>query len=409
MAAADQWHRPVARPLAVGQAVSMPSGRKASTSPVAPPRLVALSTLGKRLSAGLAERERSGGSRGPTGRGAGIKSGLDAPSEPATPSRPSTSSPKGGSTGSRLSPNVTNVSSDASCPIAPSNGAPSTGLLTLSRRLSGAHIGQRPSVDASERSREIRQLPSEAPDKKRFTEQHGEANLGLLARGRALGEAIEKKIEKKAKLSHTSTAPVTEASVAQPVAQLVAGSIFKRERLAEWMELSAQHAPPVRQGRHNRPSPGGIQDAYIRAVRGYLTESSLLTHGSRASTSEACKEEMPTETSHAALLNAGDGDRSLLLRVVETFSGPEGFIVTTDVVGAARWSADVGIAVGQPARLLVSHRHPSVHRTEESFALPIILQGGSKLLVRGLHVLVCGPACQGLGPLLLPIVLSPVS
>merc|ERR1712183_608570 len=93
----------------------------------------------------------------------------------------------------------------------------------------------------------------------------------------------------------------------------VPGAEFRRGRLAEWMELAVQHAPPSM--RQQRAVPGGLQDAYLRAVRSYLTGCSL-----------AAGREVDSE------LNKRDAeDDAFVATVLEAHRGQEGILVSAKV------------------------------------------------------------------------------
>jgi len=81
------------------------------------------------------------------------------------------------------------------------------------------------------------------------------------------------------------------------------------------MELAVQHAPPAM--RQQRVVPGGIQDAYLRAVRSYLTGCSLAAR--QEVVAEDCK------------VNLEDTD-TMVTTVLEVYPGQEGTLLTVQVM-----------------------------------------------------------------------------
>jgi len=215
--------------------------------------------------------------------------------------------------------------------------------------------------------------------------------------GRAMGEVLAKR----AKAGHPLTSRPfcggstegAEEAAASEGAIVASGEGFKRGRLAEWMELAVQHAPPAM--RQQRAVPGGIQDAYLRAVRSYLTGCSLAAR--QEVVAEDCK------------VNLEDTD-TMVTTVLEVYPGQEGTLLTVQVMSlpsspsAAAECAAAGIAVASSARLILHHRHPALTTSLDAQWPPT---AGTRVLVRGFQV-ASKPNCrrQSAGPLLIPLAME---
>eukprot|EP00927_Polykrikos_kofoidii_P044339 TRINITY_DN38331_c0_g1_i1.p1 TRINITY_DN38331_c0_g1~~TRINITY_DN38331_c0_g1_i1.p1 ORF type:complete len:467 (+),score=36.16 TRINITY_DN38331_c0_g1_i1:37-1401(+) len=161
----------------------------------------------------------------------------------------------------------------------------------------------------------------------------------LVARSRAFGEAVEKK-----------------ARVAVPLKfgpPDANKGVLQRDRLAEWMELAVQHAPPSRICRSGRVSASGFQDAYIRAVRSHLTEASL-TFSSRCNSTTK--------------VDAQEDEPCLEIVVISVHFSAEGMLVCGKMADACfergrhAFAASLDLQSGSPVRLLVHRRHPAMQQ-----------------------------------------------
>ncbi|CAE8682327.1 unnamed protein product, partial [Polarella glacialis] len=247
---------------------------------------------------------------------------------------------------------------------------PATGLQALSLRLSGATLQRRFDRVSEPGYPSSAACPGAVSS---FATSDAGASLGIFERSRALGEALEKK----AKVGCASSTS-DRALSAPPTQAMSEDAGFRRGRLAEWMELAVQHAPPARQGRQARAVPGGLQDAYSHAVRHYLTEASLKT---------------PRGTVVGPAL-----EEALLLAVLEVHEGVEGLVLSAAVLQAPRQRAVQGLQPGSVARLLLHRRLPVLQGSEANGPL---VRPGAQLRVGNFSVLAEGRG--GRGPLLLPM------
>lgn len=230
---------------------------------------------------------------------------------------------------------------DASTGPRPDQHGNSTGLASISLRLSGAKLGQRLTAASAE------------------ADSHLEPAAVAVTPGfPSLGEAL-----KRTKLQHVQPAPPPE------------GPTFQRQSLGNWMELAAKHQP-ANLGSRARAVPGGLQHAYARAVRDYLTERSLHQGAEDSAT--------PRE-----------GESSLHLKVIETHVTPQGILVHAEVIAASA-AACPNITSGDQIRLLLHQKHPAISGGRDEK-----LVFGVQLRVCGFHVL--SSANSARGKLLLPL------
>lgn len=218
----------------------------------------------------------------------------------------------------------------------------------------------------------------------------GEPPLGLVARSYTFSEALGKR----AKTGHPVYAPMV------PLDEGPVEDGFQRGLLAEWMKLAVQHAPPMRQGRHRRPVPGGLQDTYVHAIRRHLTEASLACQGAQA---EAMRDAEAVATSEAppaadavGILVAAEprAPGCLLLDVRAVHDGLEGAVVC-GVVSEGTTTLQL-VTEGGAVRLLLHRRHPALQACGEAALRP-----GTRLRVRGFRTI--GASSGRRGPLLLPV------
>lgn len=210
---------------------------------------------------------------------------------------------------------------------------------------------------------------------------------GLLALGQKLGDAMVEKRSRVGQLNAVAAADVGGEGtvVAEP------GGGFQRVRLAEYMELAAQHAPvPLRRGRGQRLVPGGLQEVYAHAVRQYLTDASRST------------------TSSGPLGPIGGADNHLVVQIQDSHSGPEGFLLRCTVCGQEAATSSMPedfLHHGAAARLLLHRRHPALAtlargKHPPGSCQPWQPQPGARLLLRGYRD--CGHRGPQ-GPMLLPL------
>mmetsp|Transcript_58101 Transcript_58101/g.92326 ORF Transcript_58101/g.92326 Transcript_58101/m.92326 type:complete len:376 (-) Transcript_58101:35-1162(-) len=210
-------------------------------------------------------------------------------------------------------------------------------------------------------------------------------------RALAFGEAVQKR-------SKAGHAALAWAKPADECGEGNASESFQPGRLAEWMELAVQHAPPSL--RQQKATPGGLQDSYFRATRDYLTSCSLAVQAGRKARESV----------------ESDAIDMLVLLVMQVHSGQEGALLSVEVVAIPQFSAriaEAGLTIGAAARLLLHSRHPALtaefdvaDATSFSWPPPI----GCRLVVRGFRIAGKAPSCsyQRLkqGPLLLPLGLT---
>lgn len=335
-----------------------------------------LSVLGadrfRRLSQKSPDRVRSGIGSAVNGEGHALVR-----DPPCTPSpRATATQPEDRTTGVRPSP--------LSSATAQGTGvAPRGGLLALSLRLRGAQLQQslRNAADDSAPPKPVGHCgQTPVPP-----ENTGEGSaLSLVGRSKAFGQALEKK----AKGSHSRlwSAPSDAGAAASAAPQ---ETCFRPGQLAAWMELTVQNAPPTRAGRDARAVPGGKQDAFVRAVRHYLTEASLAAQCSEQA-SKVDPKETPVRPSSSAV-------GSLLMAVSETHEGLEGLLFSGVVLEAQVTQA---VPIGGVVRLLLHRRHAVFQQCGEAW-LPRI---GSRLRLHSFSVV--APGVGGRGPLLVPLELS---
>lgn len=236
---------------------------------------------------------------------------------------------------------------------------------------------------------------------------------GVFTRSRMLSEAFDKKAKTGHPLfcenpSAANVPTVSDASFAKPnevaaasgsscpvVHQPVSngeGCGFRRGKLAEWMELAVQHAPPSKTGRNTRALPGGLQDAYTRAVRYYLTDASLAA--------QQGAQKAPAPAPSACIRGIAGREKSLMLAILEVNEGLEGLILFVEVLEAQSGNAPT-LNVGSIARLLLHRRHPVVQHCGEAWEP----RPGQRLHVHGFSII--GANAGGRGPLLLPLDVLP--
>lgn len=220
--------------------------------------------------------------------------------------------------------------------------------------------------------------------------------LGLFARSHALNEALGKKAKTGGLFGDAFVAHAAQAVRVGEVGEEGRGldSGFQRGRLTEWAQLAVEHAPKARPGKDKRAVPGGLQDAYIHAVRRYLTETSLACQG--ANTPVVPGQEAVTpghEPSEAVVLACPSRRACLLLRVADAHDAFEGVIVPAELLEG---SVSQHVGVGCRVRLLLHRRHPLMQQNGEW-----VPRAGNRLKVRGFQVVAQGAA--GRGPLLLPV------
>ncbi|CAK0789437.1 unnamed protein product [Prorocentrum cordatum] len=142
------------------------------------------------------------------------------------------------------------------------------------------------------------------------------------------------------------------------------------------MALSARHAPPSKLGkRHVRAAPGGLQDAYIGAVRWCLTSATLKsrTHArapdaASAGSASTAYEERPRGAGAALPGCQGDIQGPLVVAVREAHESAEGLLLVARVVAEAEVLLQAlghrahGIVGGaeSSARLLLHRQHPAL-------------------------------------------------
>lgn len=264
------------------------------------------------------------------------------------------------------------------------------GLSALSLRLSSSRLQHRLEGEGNAAAA-ARTAEEEAPEQK---------PISLSERcGRAFGEAMAKKAKASNPLFSRPLSGGTEAGEAVATDGVIVpvgdGHQFQRRRLAEWMELAAQHAPPVM--KQQRALPGGMQDAYLRAVRSYLTACSL-----------AARSDVPAEDAvNSEQVSAiRDPEEELVLSVVEVHPGQEGTLVTTEVAAVptsgsyASSGTAAGLKVGATARLLLHHRHPALTvgldaRNAHDYCWPPA--PGTRLIVRGFKVVAAASSGKSSG------------
>lgn len=382
-------------PIAVAAAAAGPGSARGATG-LAGAVTPAATVLGADRFRALPRRGGSPERREP----AAAAGGAEPPSTPAA-RRPGAAASEG-ETGARPSPPGGASGTDAA-------GEPRGGLLALSLRLRGAQLQQSLRQAGEEKEQEKARPGGEiglafSARCKAFgahlersaavaagsaagagTAQSSSAGLvSFSQRGRALGEALEKR----ARAGHQRSWPAlggpapTEDTTSQP------GTGFRPGRLAQWMELNVQNAPPTRTGRDARALPGGLQDAYVRAVRHYLTEASLAAQQD----AEMNAEERPVAPSAGTAFTG-----SLLVAVADAHEGPEGLLIGAAVLQA--WMSD-NPAMDSSVRLLLHRRHSIFHQRGEAwFPRP-----GMRLRVQNFNVV--APGAGGRGPLLLPLELA---
>jgi len=233
-----------------------------------------------------------------------------------------------------------------------------------------------------------------------------------------LGEALRKR----AKAGHAAGSRlVGEARALQPSqpvdipskAVVLVGETgtFQRGRLEEWMALSARHAPPSKLGkRHVRAAPGGLQDAYIGAVRWCLTSATLKSRSharapdaASAGSASTAYEERPRGAGAALPGCQGDIQGPLVVAVREAHESAEGLLLVARVVAEAEVLLQAlghrahGIVGGaeSSARLLLHRQHPALQGQQKWLPGP-----GTLLQVHGFAIAAAGR--HGRGPLLLP-------
>lgn len=372
-----------------GHGVVQPSGRGEG--------LLALSELCRRLGGGLAGRlepATSGARATRTAEPAPPRSHFKSWSPAAALS--AVAPCKGGSgTDSRSKP-----PDRASC-VAGADHGEERGLQTLSLRLQKARCRVPDAVCES--------LPYSAAVAPRASETRAKADSGFVALHRALGHALGKKT----RVGNSIGSTPAENDNLCPHG-------FQRNRLAEWMELAVQHAPPSRSG--IRAVRGGLQDAYVQAVRRYLTQATMAStshfaegvavEGNRCAPASECRTQVAVGAPVAA-----EADH-VHVGVLEAHQSLEGTLlivrllhVPPDAVSSSALGASVdGLSAGSIARLILHSRHPALRGGGDDSGistaqLPLV---GRTLRVRGLRL--AGRAAlsrAGLGkqrpPLLLPL------
>lgn len=215
--------------------------------------------------------------------------------------------------------------------------------------------------------------------------EEADAGLGLFARSCALNEALDRKKLRTDQLGHAEAGQASGE-----------GGGFQRGRLHEWASLAAQHAPPVRKGQHRHAVPGGLQDAYVHAVRRYLTEASLACQGSHT---EAPPQQAAAAPAVDGALVPVDPVRAacLVLAVVDASDALEGTLVSATLLDGAVANHQLGS--GGTLRLILHRRHPLLQQSGDW--LP---RAGDGLIVRGFQVVARGAG--GRGPLLMPVEVS---
>lgn len=326
----------------------------------------------RRLSHRSPERVRSG--LEPAVNGEGNALGRVPPFTPSP--RANATQPEDRATGVRPSP--------LSSAVAQGTGvALRGGLLALSVRLRGAQLQHslRNAADESAPPKTVGHCGQTLVMPENTEE--GSA-LSLVGRSKAFGQALEKK----AKGGHSRlwSAPIETGAVTSAAPQETG---FRPGQLAAWMELTVQNAPPTRAGRDARAVPGGTQDAFVRAVRHYLTEASLAAQSSEKA-SKVDPKEAPVRPSSTAV-------GSLLMAVSETHEGLEGLLFSGVVLEAQGTQA---VPIGGAIRLLLHRRHAVFQQYGEAW-LPRI---GSRLRLHSFSVVAAGVG--GRGPLLVPLELS---
>jgi len=218
--------------------------------------------------------------------------------------------------------------------------------------------------------------------------------LGLVARSHMLNEALGKR-------ARTSLLPSAAAAEARGTdgggGGTGSGGAFQRGRLGEWMELAVQHAPPTRKGQHRRAVPGGMQDAYIHAVRRYLTEASLASQAAASKAAEVQAQSTAQGSREEALVPAEVAEpatsSSAVLVVVSGFDGLEGTVVSARV---SEESTTRRVKAGNVIRLLLHRRHPVFQKHGDW-----VPEAGERLAVKGFQLV--GTTTRGRGQLLLPV------
>jgi len=267
----------------------------------------------------------------------------------------------------------------------------------LQDRLAAEPLGAGSTVSAVQEVRLVADGPLPGSDGDAEMEQENPIALSERC-GRAFGEVFAKRAKAGHPLNRDGAGLTGEAAPLE-LAIVPVGEGFKRGRLAEWMELAVQHAPPAM--KQQRAVPGGMQDAYLRAVRSYLTGCSLAAR--QEADADHCKSRTAVE-------------EALVFIVSEVHPGQEGTLLSVEVAvlpsvaGAADASAAAGLAVGAPARLLLHHRHPAltagldVCGTSDCSWPP---SAGAKVLVRGFQVVVAASSSpsrgQSRGVMLMPL------
>ncbi|CAK9112849.1 unnamed protein product [Durusdinium trenchii] len=151
--------------------------------------------------------------------------------------------------------------------------------------------------------------------------------------------------------------------------QDVSEASVRRSCLADWMELSVNLAPSLRQARH-RALPRGLQDRFSSSVRHYLTQVIFQTGKAEAS-------KVPT----------GKARIALTLTVWQVHEGADGILVRAQVVQGCSGCPD--LREGSLVRLLLHLKHPVLQALQ--------LRAGINIQVADFSVI---QACAGGGALL---------
>ncbi|CAK0789436.1 unnamed protein product [Prorocentrum cordatum] len=167
------------------------------------------------------------------------------------------------------------------------------------------------------------------------------------------------------------------------------------------MALSARHAPPSKLGkRHVRAAPGGLQDAYIGAVRWCLTSATLKsrTHArapdaASAGSASTAYEERPRGAGAALPGCQGDIQGPLVVAVREAHESAEGLLLVARVVAEAEVLLQAlghrahGIVGGaeSSARLLLHRQHPALQGQHHHEERPVCFMAAAEVAPRPWH------------------------
>jgi len=280
-------------------------------------------------------------------------------------------------------------------------------LQALSTRLQGAHL--RPiemarGIPGQEQAQPFAEQPggsSAALDAKRDVGAtmdcaSSSTGMGFLARGQAFCDAL---VEKKAKVSVGPLGSVVHADGSD--ASETNKGVLQRDRLTEWMALTVQHAPPSKTGR-SKAIAGGLQDTYVRAVRSYLTDASLVGG-------------LTAEATDVAMEDVNLPSDALTFTVTQVHFGAEGLLLAGEVLEApaSGRAAPPVLTHGAPVRLVVNRRHPALQEPASkdagaAAALGWVPRVGDVLEAHGLKLLARGGrSCGARGPLLMTVKLLP--